>query len=115
MRALLDTTEPTRTAIERRLVRIVRQAGLPRPKYNAPLHGYEVDALWEAERVVVETDGWAAHGHRTAFERDRAKDADLTSQGYAVLRFTWRQIIDRPDVVAARIAAALARRPRPQQ
>jgi very-short-patch-repair endonuclease len=113
LRRILDTTEPTRSAIERRLVRLVKQAGLPRPKYNAPLHGYEVDALWEAQRLVVETDGWAAHGHRLAFARDRARDADLTARGYAVLRFTWRQIVDHPDVVAARIAAALARRPPP--
>jgi very-short-patch-repair endonuclease len=113
MRRILDTTEPTRNAIERRLAALVRRAGLPRPKYNAPLHGYEVDALWEAERLVVETDGWATHGHRAAFERDRAKAADLVARGYVVLRFTWRQIVSDPDLVAARIAAALARR-RPQ-
>jgi very-short-patch-repair endonuclease len=112
MRAILDTTEPTRNEIERRLARLIRRAGLPRPRFNALLCGYEVDALWEAERLVVETDGWDAHGHRAAFERDRARDADLTARGYAVLRFTWRQIVDRPDLVAARIAAALARRPR---
>ncbi len=114
MTKLIDTTEPTRTTIERRLVRIIREAGLPRAKMNAQVGPYEVDALWEDHRLVVETDGWAAHGHRTAFEKDRARDADLTAQGYAVLRFTWRQVIDRPDLVAARIAAALEhRRPPP--
>lgn len=112
LRRILDTTEPTRTAIERRLAALVKAAGLPRPEFNTRLHGYEVDALWREHRLVVETDGWAAHGHRRAFERDRARDADLTARGYAVLRFTWRQIVNEPELVSARIAAALAHRPR---
>ena len=57
----LDTTEPTRSELERRLAELIRRAGLPRPRFNAALGPYEVDVLWERERVVVETDGWAAH------------------------------------------------------
>ena len=43
-----------------------------------------VDFLWEAERVVVETDGWGTHGTREAFEEDErgtiapGQRADLT-------------------------------------
>jgi very-short-patch-repair endonuclease len=58
----------------------------------------------------VETDGWAAHGHRAAFERDRARDAELAAGGYVVLRFTWRQVRDEPLLVATRVAQTLARR-----
>lgn len=110
LRRLIDTTEPTRSELERRLARIIREAGLPRPRFNARVGRYEVDVLWERERVVVETDGWAAHGHRSAFERDRARDAELQAHGYAVLRFTWRQVCDQPLLVAARIAQVLAGR-----
>ena len=39
--------------------------------------------------MIVETDGWEAHGTRAAFESDRAKDAALTAAGYRVVRFTW--------------------------
>ena len=77
---------------------------------NTRIGPYEADALWPAERVVVEVDGWAAHGHRGAFERDRARDADLQARGYTVLRFTWRQIFDEPLLVATRIAQVLAHR-----
>jgi very-short-patch-repair endonuclease len=110
LRRLIDITEPTRSELERRLARIIREAGLPGPRFNARVGRYEVDVLWERERVVVETDGWAAHGHRGAFERDRARDAELQAHGYAVLRFTWRQICDQPLLVAARIAQVLAGR-----
>jgi very-short-patch-repair endonuclease len=67
-----------------------------------------VDFLWPREKVVVETDGWAAHGHRRAFESDRARDAELQASGYLVVRFTWRQISDAPLLVAARLAQVLA-------
>ena len=107
---MLDTTEPTRTKLERVLLDLLHRAGLPSPLVNAKAGPYEVDALWPAERMIVETDGWAAHGHRGAFERDRARDADLQSRGYTVLRFTWRQIADEPLLVAARIAQVLAHR-----
>lgn len=72
--------------------------------------GHEVDAFWRAERLVVEADGYASHGHRAAFERDRAEDAELQALGYAVLRFTWRQVAEEPAHVAAQLAGTLARR-----
>jgi hypothetical protein len=33
----------------------------------------EIDLAWPTQCVLVEMDGWAAHGHRFAFERDRAR------------------------------------------
>jgi len=35
--------------------------------------------------LVVETDGWRAHGSRLAFEADRARDVELKLAGYEVL------------------------------
>jgi very-short-patch-repair endonuclease len=87
----------------------VRRAGLPAPNVNATVGPHEVDFLWPAERVIVETDGWATHGTRRAFEDDRAKDATLQAAGYLVIRFTWAQIQDEPLKVAARLAQVLAR------
>ena len=71
---------------------------------------YEVDFLWREQHVVVETDSWRHHGDRTAFERDRARDAHLQRLGFRVLRFTHRQLIhDRSTVVAA-LRGVLSRR-----
>jgi very-short-patch-repair endonuclease len=100
----------TRSKGERKLRRFLRQARLSQPRSNRHVAGWEVDFLWEAEKLVVEFDGFRFHGHRRAFERDRRKDVELANAGYEVLRFTWRQLEQEPLVVIAAIARALGRR-----
>jgi very-short-patch-repair endonuclease len=100
----------TRSEAERRLKRIVRDSNIEMPVFNQPLLGYKPDAFWRRQRVIVEVDGYRFHGHRQAFERDRARDAHFVAAGYVVIRFTWRQLTERPFEVAATIAATLARR-----
>jgi hypothetical protein len=113
-RATGDDPAFTRSELERRFRALCRRAGLPRPLSNvvvadADHHPHEVDFFFPAHRLVVEIDGWRDHGTRVAFERDRAKDAALVSAGYAVLRFTKRQIAADPDTVAARVRAGCSR------
>jgi very-short-patch-repair endonuclease len=100
----------TRSEAERRMLVLIRTAHLPSPLVNARLGRYEVDFLWLEGRLVVEVDGYAYHATRSAFERDRAKDAALQAAGYAVLRVTWRQLVQSPEAVIARLAATLATR-----
>lgn len=114
LRALLASgPAPTRSEAERRLVGLLRRAGLPRPQTNARLHGYEVDALWLEQRLIVEVDGFAAHRTRRAFERDRVRDAELQLAGYRVLRFTWRQLTAEPERVVVALSLALDQRRAP--
>ena len=103
---------PTRSEFERRMERLARQAGLPEPICGFRIGPYEADFAWPEHGLVVETDGWATHGYRAAFERDRAKDAYLAARGWTVIRITWEQLTTRPMHVAATIAAALAHRER---
>jgi len=107
--ATLATADPdvTRSELEERFLALVAEHGLPRPRANARLHGHEVDFLWPAQRLVVETDGAAAHLTPTAFERDRRRDATLLAAGHQVVRLTWRQVVQEPDVVAAALRARL--------
>lgn len=105
-----EAAAPTRSTLERRFLSVIRHAGLPRPRVNHTVGPYEIDFAWLEQRVLVEVDGWRAHGHRLAFERDRARDAELAAMGYVVLRFTWRQVRDTPLLVAAQVARALAHR-----
>lgn len=109
LRELLeDLPFPTSSELERRMRLVLRRAGLPLPRPQAHVLGYTVDFLWERERVVVEVDGFGAHGTRMRFETDRSRDAALVAAGYRVLRFTWRQLLKQPEVVIARLAAVLA-------
>lgn len=102
-------TTLTRSELEERFIALCRGQGLPQPEVNARIAGLEVDFVFPGRRVAVETDGWRFHGHRAAFERDHRRDATLTRAGYRALRFTHDQVTEKPHVVAATVAAALAR------
>jgi very-short-patch-repair endonuclease len=92
----------TRSELEGKLLALCRRHRLPLPEVNVRIGSFTVDFLWRDRRLVVEVDGYWAHGSRSAFESDRARDVELQLLGYDVARFTWRQLSDRPkDVVGA--------------
>jgi very-short-patch-repair endonuclease len=101
----------TRSEAERRLKQLCKAAGLPMPKANARVAGYEVDAYWPAQKLIVEVDGYRYHRTRAAFERDRRKDAALTAAGNRVVRITWRRLTNEPISLSAQFEALLAARP----
>jgi very-short-patch-repair endonuclease len=116
LRALLRDAviEPrSRTYLEDRFLELVKEAGVEKPQINAKLLGYTVDALWEAQKVVVELDGFQDHGTRARFETDRERDATLQLAGYTVLRFTDRMLEREHERVRATLRASLARRSPP--
>jgi very-short-patch-repair endonuclease len=106
-RAAIEEPQITKSEAERRLRALVKAARLPRAVTNTRVAGWEVDALWPAHDLVVEVDGYAYHGNRAAFERDRRKDAALVAAGYRVIRITWRQLVYEPHVVVALLARLL--------
>ncbi len=98
----------TRSELEERMLSLCDRFRLPTPEVNVTIQGYEVDFVWRERRLVVEVDGWAAHGTRRAFERDRQRDADLVAAGWRVLRVSWERLAAEPVWVAERLAEALA-------
>jgi very-short-patch-repair endonuclease len=113
LREALNTHTPgttiTRSELEERFLALCRDAGLSTPRVNHHVAGLEVDFLFEAARLVVETDGYRHHRTRDQFERDRDRDAALTRAGYRTLRFTHRQLTTAPRDVAATLEAAAYR------
>ena len=107
IQALIRDPRLTRSERERLLLKLIDQAQLPRPLTNVRTQGIPVDVLWPVEKLIVEFDGWGAHGHRLAFEKDRKRDQILVAAGYRVIRITDRQLLDEPLAVIARIAQAL--------
>lgn len=108
LRAALDEPAFTRSVAERKLVALLRAAKLPQPVFNAVTEGYEVDALWRRERVVLEFDSHAFHATKGALERDRRKTAVLQRGRYVVLRTTWHELTEESHALIARTAEALA-------
>ncbi len=92
-------TTLTRSSLEASFQRLVVNNGLPQPRTNVNIEGYEVDVVWAGRRLIVELDGWRHHRSQHAFERDRARDATLTTAGWRVVRFTHHQLTTRPDHV----------------
>jgi very-short-patch-repair endonuclease len=98
----------TRSDLERDFLRLVRRAGLPMPEVNVKVDRWTVDFLWPAHRLVAETDSYLYHHGTIAFEDDRRRDLDLRRRGFAVHRFTERQLSGEPEQVAADLRDALA-------
>ena len=57
---------------------------------------------------MVEVDGYAFQSSRSAFERDRRRDAELTANGVRVMRVTWAQIANEREALVAMLARATA-------
>jgi len=93
----------TKRELEAKFFDFCQTQRLPRPACNVLVEGYEVDAFWPAQRLVVELDSWEFHRGRRAFERDRERDAVLQAAGYRVIRITWRRLTRVPEEVASLI------------
>ena len=105
----------TRSEAERRLLELDPRGPPARAAdQRAPSARTKSTSSGASHRLVVEVDGYAFHSTRRSFERDRRRDADLTSRGYRVVRLTWRQITDGAggrSPLARAVAASRARRP----
>jgi very-short-patch-repair endonuclease len=110
LRSLLAQYRPlpeTRSDLERRFLRLCRDAGLPEPAVNVPVAGLEVDFWWPEARLVVELDGYAFHRGRASFEGDRKRDARLQLAGQRVVRITQRRLADDAAAVLAELQQLL--------
>lgn len=114
VRALLGSSAPvaiTRNDFEEAFLVLVDAYGLPRPRMNADLairgRFFEIDALWERERVAVELDSREIHATRKRFESDRQRDRILVAEGWRTMRVTWRQLQEEPEEIAGDLRLAL--------
>jgi hypothetical protein len=97
----------TRSPLEDRFLAFCRHYGIPAPNTNTHVLGHEVDALWPAARLVAELDSWEFHAHRSAFERDRARDPKFLLAGYRPIRVTNRRLDREADQLADEIRGLL--------
>ncbi len=117
VRLVGDLLDPLSGSVLESLLRVLLiQAGLPKPLSQIEIRSEfgrliaRVDLCWPDRRLVVEADGFAFHSDRTAYRRDRQRMNELARQGWRVLRFTWEDVMGRPDYVVSLVRQCLAGR-----
>lgn|SRR6188474_553703 len=105
-----------RSRLEARLLPRLIEEGIPVPRSNVKLEidgrRFEVDLLWEKQRLVIEADGEETHGTHAAFQRDRRRDQILIAAGYRTARVTWsRSRKNQPELSTALPACSRRRDP----
>lgn len=93
-----------RRELERRFERFIASRRLPRPGLNAPVlacdRHFVADALWRAQRVIVELHSARHHGTAPKISRDATRDRVLLIAGWTVIHVTWAQLADRREAAA---------------
>jgi very-short-patch-repair endonuclease len=97
---------PTRSKLERAFQRFAATYKLPPYRLNVQLHGYEVDVVFDAHKLIVELDGWRYHQGRRSHDSNRERDTHLKDHGYDTIRITSDRLGSRE---AARLHRILAR------
>lgn len=115
LRELLDrqTFRLTDSELERRFLRIVREAGLPVPQTGRNVNGFKVDFYWPDLGLVVETDGLRYHRTPTQQAKDRLRDQAHVASGLTCLRFTHAQVRFDSEHVRETLAGVVALRAHP--
>lgn len=109
-----DAAEQRPTALRARgpLPPVRHPPQLPTPEINATLNGHEVDALYRAQKLIIDVDGYKTHSDRQSFERDRLKDAEALADGHVTVRITDQRLKHGGAEEAVRIRTILDRRGR---
>jgi len=112
---IADVGAGAHSEAEVRVHSLFRRAGIGGWTANAPVFDVDgligiADVLFVEARVIVEIDGRAYHSDDIAFQRDRTRQNRLIGAGYRVLRFTWDDVVARPEEIVAQVRRAQAAR-----
>lgn len=107
-----DADNGFRSWLERRAAFVLESAGVSRPRWNEPI--YEdgrllgiADACWHEQRLIVEFDGLRFHSTPQQRRADAERERRLVLAGWRVLRFTWHDVVEQPDLMVVAIRRAL--------
>jgi len=100
----------TRSYLEGDFTRFLKRHHLPLPERNQLIAGREVDAVYRAQKLVIELDSRQFHTTTRAFEQDRDRDADLLNAGYPTVRITDQRLKHHATTEARRLTEILRSR-----
>lgn len=105
-----DGQDPTGSVLEIRGRRVLTERGITgfETEYAIPWSPQQrFDVAFPSHRLALEWDSRTWHAIQSAFESDRLRDRAAVVNGWRVLRFTWSDVHEHPDVVVATIERAM--------
>jgi hypothetical protein len=102
----------TPTVLESRMARIARSINAPPPVAEYPVANghFRFDFAWPEVKVAAEVHGWDGHAAYDDWVRNIDKRHWADDHDWLVLEWAWEHVKNNPDLIAHRLAAALARR-----
>lgn len=102
-RALTD--RPPDSVFESRVAAFFRRHHLPKPVFQHAVRCdgrflARVDFAYPEWLLAIEFDGHDAHRTPAQLQRDLTRQNLLVMAGWTVLRFTWADVVQRPEMVA---------------
>jgi very-short-patch-repair endonuclease len=96
--------------LEKRFLKLLRDADLVLPETNRPAGGRRVDCRWPAQRLTVELDSYRYHRSRYAWEQDRRREREARARGDDFRRYTYSDVFEHPDAVLSELRPLLPTR-----
>ena len=97
----------TLSKLEKRLLVLLREVGLPLPRTNRVASGRRVDCRWPEHRLTVELDSYQFHNSRYSWEQDRKREREAYARGDQFRRYTWSDVFEDPSAMLRELRALL--------
>jgi very-short-patch-repair endonuclease len=104
-RMLVAAADRSASVAERLLVRMLRDSGARGWCCGFPAAGHRIDIAFPEALLAIEVDGWAWHMDAERAQVDKRRQNALVRNGWTILRYTWHDLVGRPNGVLAEIAA----------
>ena len=106
--------KPPDSVLEQRTAALFRRYRVPKPVFQYVVRAggrfiARVDFAYPEWCLAVEVDGHDSHATPAQLQRDLTRQNLLVAAGWTVLRFTWSDVMERPELVASTIRRQLAR------
>ena len=101
------------TMLERKGHDLLRRSGITGYVLEHPIpwdRRSRFDLAFEFAQVAIEWDSRSWHVQQSAMSSDRKRDRLAAVHGWVVLRFTWDDIVERPEHVVRDVISVLERR-----
>lgn len=110
---LAELRDGAHAVTEARAITVLEAAGIAvdaNVRLVLPDGGLAVlDLVVSGTRLVIEIDGRAHHSSPERFTADRRRQNQLVAAGFTVLRFTWVDVMERPDQMVRTVRDILGR------